>query len=211
MGDRGGVTLGQLVTTRNTALMSSDPVCGPANACPAEFAANTGGANYDGGKLAQGGGAAGSNNPDLLGAPVSIDGASAPSIPDPSAGKPVSAGECAQALEACKHERAADRADLDQQQGVLAELSGSLKGACGDPCNCTPCSQVQTRIASLCQGAVADDVGRLSAPCRLPAGCAVPAAAPAGVLPGACDPRGQGVQACGCGNVMCDARCLLGL
>ena len=56
MGERGGVTLGQLVTARNTALLSSDPVCGPANACPAEFAANTSGANYDGAKLAEGGG-----------------------------------------------------------------------------------------------------------------------------------------------------------
>ena len=142
---------------------------------------------------------------------MSIDGASSPSIPDPDAGKTASAGECAQALEACKQERAADRADLDLQQGVLAQLSGSLKGACGDPCNCTPCSEVQTRIASVCQGAVADDVGRLSNPCRLPAGCAAPGEGLGGVLPSACGPQGQGAQACGCGNVMCDARCLLGL
>lgn len=91
MGARGGVTLGQLVTARNAALMSSDPICGPNNGCPAEFAATTIGANYDGANLNQLGqspapnnpisGLAGSgSSPAMLSGPVSVDGASSPAI-----------------------------------------------------------------------------------------------------------------------------------
>jgi hypothetical protein len=235
MGARGGVTLGQLVSARNAALMSSDPICGPSNGCPAEFAATTSGANYDGAKLAELGGPPGANNqltalngsgssPAMLSNPVSIDGASSPAVPDPNAPRAdlrkgaaqdaAQSHDCGQAMSACQQERAVYRADLLQQKAQLAQLSSQLKGACGDPCNCTPCTQIQNQIASLCQGSIADDVSRLSVPCQLPPNC-VPTASPPDSgpqsPPPACQPQSQGSQACGCGNVACDARCLLGI
>lgn len=238
---KGGVVLGQLVMARNAALISSKPMCQASNGCSSEFAAIASGANYDGAKLgggratgASGGGsgvASGLNGsgsaPAMLSAPVPVDGASVPAVPDTGSALPGSAApgaalrtgpmdprRCRQALDECRQEHELYRGDFDQQTAKLKRLTDQLPKACSDPCRCGPCNQVQSKIAALCQGPLADDLNRLSNPCAPPPGCGrfnlEPAgAAKAPAAPAACEP-GAG-PTCGCTGVMCDASCLLGL
>lgn len=145
--------------------------CNPPG-CPGEYAATNTGAVYDGTNITQGfltssdpggGDSAGSTNPSV---DVPPDSAVSGTTVDPGV-----VADCEQRLNSCENAKGADEKHLGQLDEQINSLMGQMPSACGDPCNCDPCTNLQNRINGICHGDLQQTINRIQAPCVLPAVC----------------------------------------
>ena len=205
LGDR---AYAQLAIGNGLDMTATKPYCTATNGCPGEFGATTSGAIYDGNNIV-------GKGTDILSA-TPIDGEGTPNVPDSG----VSDGyisdaekmtECAAKVSQCENAKEPANKRLGQIQTGLTSLYGQLAGACGDPCNCDPCNNVQNQIRSLCNNELPSVLQQIDRPCALPSYCSglgvsAPGYSMAGPMKAMCAPIQGG--SCGSsgilGSIMCN-------
>ena len=116
---------------------------------------------------------------------------------------------CAGAMRACMADKAAAMVRARADEDRLREWFGQTAGACGDPCRCEPCLDLQSKISGLCDGDLKAQIRLIGAPCAGPQGCGLGAAAEtasASIGAAYCAP---GLVRCGCSDFLCRGACLV--
>ena len=116
---------------------------------------------------------------------------------------------CAGAMRTCMADKAAAmiRARADEER--LREWFGQMAGACGDPCRCGPCLDLQAKISGLCDGDLKSQIKLIDAPCAGPDGCAgLGAAAATASAPIGAAYCASELARCGCSDFWCRGACL---
>lgn len=200
----------QLAVGHSLAKVAVAPDCSMGNGCPGEFGSTNTGAVYDGNSIT-------GKGTDILTAPA-IDGDGTPRVPDTGTvdgyiGDAEKMKECADKINLCEAGKQPDYKRLGQMQTHINNLYGQLPGACGDPCECDPCINVQNQIKAACGGELQSVIDRIDKPCDLPSYCAglgvsSPAGSATGPMKQMCGQMQTG--SCGSGGILEDILCGLG-
>ncbi len=149
-------------------------------ACPPEFAATNTGAIYDGsdttaGILTAGGG--GSNSGGLLNSAVTVPPAGSGGFGGDGGGGATADAQnmqtCANLVQTCAGTFTAPMEQEGKDEKQLSAWYGQMAGACGNPCNCGPCRNLNAQITGLCNGDFTTQTNLMDTPCApLPDYCA---------------------------------------
>ena len=196
----------QLAIGRGLDVTATAPYCTATNGCPGEFATTTSGAIYDGNAIA---------GSEILSAPQ-LDGEGTPNMPDAGVADGLineaeKMTECAEKVNQCESAKIPANKRLGELQTSLTSLYGQLGGACGDPCNCDPCNNIQNQIRNVCDSQLPSVLAQIDKPCDLPSFCSslgvsAPGYSISGPMKAMCTPINGG--SCGSsgflGSIMCD-------
>ncbi|HXT00797.1 MAG TPA: hypothetical protein VN915_09005 [Elusimicrobiota bacterium] len=182
--------------------------------CPLEYASTNSGAIYDGNNITSG--FLSSSDPGAGG--VGLDN-SAVQLPPDSVGAGGGGSDteaqqvqtCSTMVQQCQAQKTATMPNVGADQSQLNTLFNQLPGACGDPCNCDPCTSLENQINATCAD-MKTQLAAADAPCPpLPDYCAA-----LGFTPAQFDPNALGQSChpsfgkCGPNGLLGAIACLLG-